>query len=120
MAERGTSSPAAAEVAAYRTRDAKDYAVDPDTQRAEWISRAAEFDLTPESIDRMLARGRRREPRPIGAADLDARPRRPGGPPLPLRPPRSVVCALANQLREGADAGGAGGSGRRRCSTVRG
>ncbi|HWB70459.1 MAG TPA: MobF family relaxase, partial [Solirubrobacterales bacterium] len=63
MAERGTSSPAAAEVAAYRTRDAKDYGVDPDTQREEWIARAAEYDLTAESIDRMLARGRRREPR---------------------------------------------------------
>ena len=51
MAERGTSSAAAAEVAAYRTRDAKDYGVDPDTQRSEWLSRAAEFDLTPASID---------------------------------------------------------------------
>jgi conjugative relaxase-like TrwC/TraI family protein len=103
MAERGTSSPAAAEVAAYRTRDAKDYAVNPDTQREEWISRAAEFDLTSESIDRMLARGRRREPRPIGAqqldcalADLEAHHSH--------FDRRNLLSAVANQLREGADA----------------
>jgi hypothetical protein len=35
MARRGTSSPAA-EVAPYRTREAKDYGVDPDRQRADW------------------------------------------------------------------------------------
>ena len=77
--------------------------VDPDTQRAEWISRAAEFDLTPESIDRMLARGRRREPRPIGAeqldralADLEAHHSH--------FDRRDLLSALANQLREGADA----------------
>lgn len=103
MAERGTSSPAAAEVAAYRTRDAKDYAVNPDTQREEWISRAAEFDLTSESIDRMLARGRRREPRPIGPqqldralADLEAHHSH--------FDRRDLLSAVANQLREGADA----------------
>lgn len=103
MAERGTSSPAAAEVAAYRTRDAKDYAVNPDTQREEWISRAAEFDLTPESIDRLLACGRRREPRAIGAdqldralADLEAHHSH--------FDRRDLLSAVANQLREGADA----------------
>jgi len=103
MAERGTSSAAAAEVAAYRTRDAKDYKVDPDTQREEWISRAAEFDLTPESIDRMLTRARRREPRAIGAeqldralADLEAHHSH--------FDRRDLLSAVANQLREGADA----------------
>jgi conjugative relaxase-like TrwC/TraI family protein len=103
MAERGVSSPAAAEVAAYRTRDAKDYRVDADTQRAEWISRAAEFDLTPESIDRMLARARRREPQAIGAeqlanalADLEAHHSH--------FDRRDLLNAVANQLREGADA----------------
>jgi conjugative relaxase-like TrwC/TraI family protein len=104
MAERGTDSPAAAEVAAYRTRDAKDYKVDADTQREEWISPAAEFDLTPESIDRMLARGRRREPRAIGAehldralSDLEAHHSH--------FDRRDLLYAVANQLREGADAG---------------
>jgi conjugative relaxase-like TrwC/TraI family protein len=104
MAEWGTSSPAAAQVAAYRTRDAKDYAVNPDTQREEWISRAAEFDLTPGSIDRMLSRGRRREPQAIGTdhldraiADLEAHHSH--------FDRRNLLSAVANQLREGADAG---------------
>lgn len=105
MAERGTSSPAAAEVAAYRTRDAKDYAVDPDTQREEWISRAAEFDLTADSIDRMLSRGRRREPQPIAAAHLDR-----ALADLEAHHShfdrRDLLSAVANQLREGADARG--------------
>jgi conjugative relaxase-like TrwC/TraI family protein len=103
MAERGVSSAAAAEVAAYRTRDAKDYAVDPDTQRQEWVTRAAEFDLTPESIDRMVARGRRREPQAIGAqhldralADLEAHHSH--------FDRRDLLSAVANQLHEGADA----------------
>jgi conjugative relaxase-like TrwC/TraI family protein len=103
MAERGTSSAAAAEVAAYRTREAKDYAVDPDSQRQEWIARAAEFDLSAESIDRMLARGRRREPRPIGAEQLDR-----ALTDLEAHHShfdrRDLLTAVANQLREGADA----------------
>lgn len=103
MAERGTTSAAAAEVAAYRTRDAKDYKVNPDTQRQEWVTRAAEFDLTPDSIDRMVARGRRREPEAIGAqqldralADLEAHHSH--------FDRRDLLSAVANQLREGADA----------------
>ncbi len=103
MAERGTSSAAAAEVAAYRTRDAKDYAVDPDTQRSEWVSRAAEFDLTADSIDRALAKVRRREPRPIAAADVEQ-----ALADLEAHHShfdrRDLLSALANQLREGADA----------------
>lgn len=103
MAERGVTSAAAAEVAAYRTRDAKDYRVDPDTQRTEWISRAAEFDLTPESIGRMLDRHRPHEPRAIGGeqlagalADLEAHHSH--------FDRRDLLTAVANQLREGADA----------------
>jgi conjugative relaxase-like TrwC/TraI family protein len=103
MAERGTTSAAAAEVAAYRTRDAKDYKVNPDTQRQEWVTRAAEFDLTPDSIDRMVARGRRCEPQAIGAqhldralADLEAHHSH--------FDRRDLLSAVANQLREGADA----------------
>ncbi len=102
MAERGTTSAAAAEVAAYRTRDRKDYGVDPDGQRAEWISRAAEFDLTATSVDRLLARGRRRDPQAIEVADVD----------LAVADleahhshfdRRDLLCALANRMREGAD-----------------
>ena len=102
MAERGVSSAAAAEVAAYRTREAKDYRVDPDTQRAEWIARAAEFELTPVAIERLARAAKAREPRPIGPADLDAAL-------ADLEGHRShfdrreLLCALANRLREGAD-----------------
>lgn len=103
MAERGETSAAAAEIAAYRTRDRKDYGVDPDTQRSEWIARAAEFDLTPEAIDQMLARARSREPQPIRPHDLDRAL-------ADLEDHhshfdrRDLLAALANQLREGADA----------------
>jgi conjugative relaxase-like TrwC/TraI family protein len=103
MAERGTTSAAAAEVAAYRTRDAKDYHVDPDTQRAEWISRAAEFDLTPDTIDHMLSKARRRAPNAIGQVDLDN-----ALADLEAHHShfdrRDLLSALANQLREGTDA----------------
>ncbi len=103
MAERGTTSAAAAEVAAYRTRDAKDYGVDPDTQRSEWIARAAEFNLTPDSIDGLLRSAVRREPRQISAAEIDRAV-------AELEAThshfdrRDLLCALANQLPEGADA----------------
>lgn len=103
MAERGETSAAAAEIAAYRTRDRKDYEVDPDTQRSEWIARAAEFDLTPEAIDQMLARTRSREPQPIRSHDLDRAL-------ADLEDHhshfdrRDLLAALANQLHEGADA----------------
>ncbi|HEX8958935.1 MAG TPA: MobF family relaxase, partial [Solirubrobacterales bacterium] len=102
LAERGVSSPAAAEVAAYRTREAKDYGVDPDTQRAEWIARAAEFELTPASIERLVRAGKAREPRPIAPADLDA-----ALADLEARHShfdrRELTCALANRLGEGAE-----------------
>lgn len=103
MSERGTSSAAAAEVAAYRTRDAKDYRVDPDHQRAEWLARASEFDLTPESIDRLFRGSRAHEPHRIkprnlafALAELEASHSH--------FDRRELLCALANQLPEGADA----------------
>jgi conjugative relaxase-like TrwC/TraI family protein len=103
MAERGTTSAAAAEVAAYRTRDAKDYNVNPDTQRNEWIARAAEFGLTADSIDQLLSRSRRREPTPLRPSDLDA-----ALSDLEAHHShfdrRDLLCAVANQLREGSDA----------------
>lgn len=102
MAERGVSSAAAAEVAAYRTRDAKDYGVDVDNQRAEWIARAAEFDLTPASIERLARAGKAREPRQIAPADLDAAIGE-----LEAHHShfdrRDLLCTLASRLPEGAD-----------------
>ena len=103
MAERGTSSAAAAEVAAYRTRDAKDYGVDPDNQRADWRAGAAEFGYTERSIDERLSLTRAHEPRPIGKEEID-------GALADLEAThshfdrRDLVCALANRMGEGADA----------------
>ena len=100
MAEHGTSSAAAAEVAAYRTRDAKDYDVDPDSQREGWRSRAAEFDLTEASIAELRKLARPREPRPVEVTDLDKALAR-------LEEThshfdrRDLLCAIADQLREG-------------------
>jgi conjugative relaxase-like TrwC/TraI family protein len=104
MAERGVTSAAAAEVAAYRTRAAKDYGVDADRQRAEWVARGAEFDLTPESIREMITEAVAREPRPVEAEDLkkvlddlEARHSHFGR--------RDLVCGISSRMVEGADAG---------------
>ena len=64
---------------------------------------AAEFDLTPDSIDALLGSALRREPRPIGPAESERAL-------AELEAThshfdrRDLICALANQLPEGADA----------------
>jgi conjugative relaxase-like TrwC/TraI family protein len=103
MAERGTSSAAAAEVAAYRTRDAKDYGVDPDNQRADWRAGAAEFGVTEQSIQKTLSRSKGREPSPMTAEEV-------AGALGDLEATRShfdrrdLLCALANRRGEGTEA----------------
>jgi conjugative relaxase-like TrwC/TraI family protein len=103
MERRGTSSAAAAEVAAYRTREAKDYGVDPDRQRADWRAGAAEFHLTEANIARLVGGARRREPPPIAPRDLD-------GALASLEATRShfdrrdLLCAIADRMQAGADA----------------
>lgn len=100
MAERGTSSPAAAEVAAYRTREAKDYGVDPDSQRAGWRAQAAEFDLTPEVIDARLRRATPREPKALGAGDISAAVERLEATHSHFDR-RELLCAITEQMGEG-------------------
>ena len=103
LAELGVRTAAAAEVAAYRTRDAKDYGVTFDNQRADWVARAAEFGTDARSIDGAIDRSGARGPRPIGTAELDAAL-------ADLEEHhshfdrRDLLCSLASQLREGADA----------------
>jgi AAA domain len=100
MAALGVSSARAAEVAAYRTREAKDYGVDPDRRREEWRARAQEFGLGRERVRELCGAGR--EPRLQRYADLEAALR-------DLERTRShfdrrdLLCALANRLGEGAD-----------------
>lgn len=104
MAEHGVSSVAAAQTAAYRTRDAKDYGVDADQRSAEWIEQAEQYGLTPAGVAEMAREGRRREPREVSEADLDAALRQ-------LEETtshfdrRALLWALADQLPEGADVG---------------
>ncbi|HET8955092.1 MAG TPA: MobF family relaxase [Solirubrobacterales bacterium] len=101
MAQRGTSSPSAAEVAAYRTREAKECDVDPDTQRSGWRAQAAEFDLTPGRIDEWLRAAAPREPRPLDAKRISAAVEG-------LEATRShfdrreLLCGIAEQMGEGA------------------
>jgi conjugative relaxase-like TrwC/TraI family protein len=103
MQRLGVDSPAAAEIAAYRTRAAKDYGVDPDRQRVDWRSRAAEFGLTPQSIRTLLGRGRTRTPDPIRQVDLDSALAS-----LEARRShfdrRDLICAIAGRMRSGASA----------------
>jgi conjugative relaxase-like TrwC/TraI family protein len=103
MTERGVSSAAAAEVAAYRTRAEKDYGVDADRQLADWIARAAEFGLTPDSIREMISEALGREPRPIDSEDrktvlddIEAHHSHFGR--------RELICAISTRMVEGADA----------------
>ncbi len=103
MARRGTSSARAAEVSAYRTRDAKDYGVDEDVRREEWAARAGEFGLSAGSIEQLVDRAVRRVPSSPRSGQALAALRS-------LEATRShfdrrdLVCALANQLPNGADA----------------
>jgi conjugative relaxase-like TrwC/TraI family protein len=103
MAELGVNTAAAAVVAAYQTREAKDYGVSFDNQRADWIARAAEFGTDEASIDRAIARSRARRPRPIGREEVNAALSE-----LEEHHShfdrRDLLCTLASQLREGADA----------------
>jgi conjugative relaxase-like TrwC/TraI family protein len=102
LAEIGIKTAAAAEVAAYRTRDAKDYGVTFDNQRADWIARGAEFGITEQAIGRWIDAARSREPQPIRGEHIDAAI-------ADLADHhshfdrRDLLCSLASQMREGAD-----------------
>lgn len=102
MAELGINTAAAAEVAAYRTREAKDYGVAFDNQRADWVARAAEFDVSEGRIENWIDASRARQPRPISAADIDA-----ALADLEAHHShfdrRDLLCSLASQMQEGAD-----------------
>jgi conjugative relaxase-like TrwC/TraI family protein len=68
MADRGTTSPAAAQVAALETRRAKDYAVDGPTIYKKWQARAAEHGLTADRLADILGH----EIAPIGDEQIRA------------------------------------------------
>lgn len=98
----GVNSVEAAQTAAYRTRANKDYGVDEDDRREEWIATADPYGVSPESIGGMVAEARPREPRTLGAEDVDAALAK-------LEETsshfdrRALLWALCDQLPEGAD-----------------
>jgi conjugative relaxase-like TrwC/TraI family protein len=98
----GVDSVAARQIAAYRTRAAKDYGIGEDDRRAEWIEQMQPFELTPESTAEMVAEAEPREPRRVSDADLDAAVQK-----LEERSShfdhRALLWAIADQLPEGAD-----------------
>lgn len=102
LEEHGVSSVEAAQVAAYRTRANKDYDIDEDGRREEWIATAEPHGVTPESLGAMLAEGRPREPRQLSVAEIDAALAK-------LEETsshfdrRTLLWALCDQLPEGAD-----------------
>lgn len=71
LEQHGLDSPEAAQVAAYRTRERKDYGINEDGRRAEWIATAKPFGITPESVGELIASGSPRAPRQVTEADLD-------------------------------------------------
>jgi len=102
--QHGVSSPAAAQTAAYQTRDAKDYDVDPDSRFREWEQRAEPLGLSREDVEEMIAQARPREPRLISDEDLHNAV-------AALEQStshfdrRQLLWAIADQLPEGADIG---------------
>ena len=63
MAALGTSGARAAAVAAYKTREAKDYSVDADAKIAEWTTQAEGFGLTPGHVEQLISEGLKRSRR---------------------------------------------------------
>jgi conjugative relaxase-like TrwC/TraI family protein len=63
---RGQTSRAARQVAAYRTREAKDYNITPELLAPEWHARAARLGLSGDAVERLLDRGQQRGQRRTG------------------------------------------------------
>lgn len=102
LEEHGVDSVAARQTAAYRTRDKKDYGVDEDGRRGEWIEQTAPYGITPKSVGEMVADARPREPRQVADADLDAALEKLEDTTSHFDR-RALLWAVADQLSEGAD-----------------
>ena len=102
LEKHGVSSVEAAQTAAYRTRANKDYGVDEDDRRGEWIATAEPYGVTPASVGELVGAARPREPRHVTEADLDAALAK-----LEQTSShfdrRALLWALCDQLPEGAD-----------------
>lgn len=102
LEKHGLSSVEAAQTAAYRTRDKKDYGVDEDDRRNEWIVAAEPHGVTPESVGAMVTEARPCEPRRVSAEDVGAALEK-----LEQTSShfdrRALLWALCDQLPQGAD-----------------
>lgn len=70
MERHGVFTAAAAQTAAYRTREPKEDGVDVDERLAEWEARAEPFGFTREGVEAMVQEATPREPRLITPEDL--------------------------------------------------
>jgi conjugative relaxase-like TrwC/TraI family protein len=102
MQKHGVDSIKAAQTAAYRTRDAKDYSVDADARVGEWEAQAEPFGFSRKAAEEMVSAAAPREPVAIGEDVLDAAVRK-----LELASShfdrRELLWAVADQLPEGAE-----------------
>ncbi|HET8956167.1 MAG TPA: MobF family relaxase [Solirubrobacterales bacterium] len=102
LEKHGVSSVAAAQTAAYRTREAKDHGIDVDQRVTEWEARAEPFGLTRQSAEAMVTQARPREP--LGVDDsvlvkaVDQLQKTSSH-----FDRRALLWAIADQLPEGAD-----------------
>ena len=102
MEAHGADSPEAAQIAAYQTREKKDYGVNEDERREEWIETAEPYGVTPESVGELVASGSPRAPRQVTKADLDCALAHLEATKSHFDQ-RALLWALADQLPEGAD-----------------
>jgi len=100
--QNGADGPSAAQIAAYKTRDKKDYGVSEDGRRAEWIEAAAPYGITPERIAEMVGDARPAEPRQIASADIEAALSALEGSASHFDR-RELLWSLCDQLPEGAE-----------------
>ncbi len=98
----GVDSIAAKQTAAYRTRDKKDYGVNEDDRREEWIEQTEPYGITPASVGELVAGAHPREPRQVSDADLEAALAKLENTTSHFDR-RALLWAIGDQLPEGAD-----------------
>jgi conjugative relaxase-like TrwC/TraI family protein len=99
--EHGVSGVAARQTAAYRTRQAKDHALDEDDRRSEWEAQAAPHGFTRRVAKSMVSEAQPREPRPISESAIAAAVRQLERTSSHFNA-RQLLSAIGDQLPEGA------------------
>ena len=102
MEKHGVDSVKAAQTAAYRTRDAKDFSVDADARIEEWEAQAEPFGFSRSSAEAMVEGAEPREPAQITEEILNAAVGQLEDTSSHFHR-RALLWAVAEQLPEGAD-----------------